>query len=121
MISCILAIIISISIHELIHYIVANKFKRNPSLRFSLYTMPYILYDDSEHDFQNCIISISPIVFHILALLYFSEAFKFINFFFCFMILPISDDGLVFWESVCKIIKKAKCSYVKKMNKKNLL
>lgn len=104
MVNLIVDFFITITLHEFIHYLFAKKFKRNPELKFENFICPYIEYDNSYKYIENCIISMSPLVIHIVLFFLGKEFLKVINLGFLFMILPITSDGFTFWRNLIKYI-----------------
>lgn len=101
-IKIIISYIISLTIHKLIHYIFAKIFNRNPKLKFIL-IFPYIEYlnkNTKKSILQNSIISISPLIFHVIVVIFDRGILKYINTIFLLMILPITSDGKLFWKNI---------------------
>ncbi len=106
MISLIINFLVVISIHELTHYYFAKRFKRKPQIKLKFFIFPYTEYDYSNKYMENCIISISPILVHIILILMGNSILRLVNFIFIIMVLPITSDGLIFWSNLIKYLKK---------------
>lgn len=104
MINILIDFLLTLALHEYIHYFFAKKFKRNPELKFEKIMCPCIEYDKSSNNVENCLISMSPLGVHILLILIGNDFLQIINIGFLFMIIPISSDGYIFWSSLIKYI-----------------
>lgn len=107
MINLLVSFLITITLHEFSHYILAKRFKRNPSLKFEKLILPYIECDNSNKYIENCIINIAPISIHIILFLISKNFLRLFNLFFI-LIFPISSDGFSFWSNLIKHISNKK-------------
>lgn len=106
MLNLIVSFSITLALHEYAHYLVAKIYKRNPELRFEKLVCPYIKYDNSCKYIENCIISMAPLVVHIILFCIGNDFFKIINMALLCMVLPITSDGFTFWSNLVKYMVK---------------
>lgn len=107
LINLLLSFLITITLHEFSHYILAKIFNRNPSLRFEKIIFPYIECNNSNKYFENCIINIAPVLTHLILFFISKDFLRLFNL--CFiLVFPISSDGFLFYINLIKYISNKK-------------
>lgn len=106
MLNLLISFLITLTLHEYLHYLFAKKFNRKPVLKFDKLVFPCIEYNNSNKYLENCIISMSPLVLHLILALVSVGFLRLINLCFLIMILPITSDGMIFWINMIKYISK---------------
>lgn len=105
-------IFIVIIFHEMMHWIFAKIFRRQPKIKILKFLTPTVVYDNNQNDWQNLIIASSaPFILIALGLCItidsiFTFTIKMMCFTNFFNLLPITTDGELILLSLLNLLKK---------------